>query len=255
VIVLEDVTEFARLDELRAELIGVASHELKTPLTTMRMSLRLLGEQTDNLTPRQLEMLDAALGGCDELSSSIEELLDMTRIEAGQMRLDLALVDLDRVLEQALRPLRPRFDDARVAVRVSKDRDSSMVRGDAARLRAVLTNLLTNALKYSPAGGCVTVSVSSGRNAQVVGAPPVQVAVTDQGPGIPAEFRERIFEKFFRVEHQRDAGPRRVRGTGIGLYLCREIVRAHGGTIRCEACDAGVGTRVAFLLPVESAPA
>jgi NtrC-family two-component system sensor histidine kinase KinB len=250
VIVLDDVTEFARLDELRGELIGVASHELKTPLTTLRMNLRLLGEQADNLVPRQREMLDAALGGCEELGGTIEELLDVTRIEAGQLRLNLTPVDLTGILDQALRPLRPRFEDARVAVRVVRDRESPVVRGDALRLRAVLTNLLTNALKYSPAGGAVTVRVSSGPSG-ADGAATVQVAVTDEGPGVTDEFRERVFEKFFRVEHHRGAAPNRVRGTGIGLYLCREIVKAHGGSIRCEPGDGEVGTRVAVLLPSE----
>jgi NtrC-family two-component system sensor histidine kinase KinB len=77
----------------------------------------------------------------------------------------------------------------------------------------------------------------------------VPVAVTDQGPGVPPEFRERVFEKFFRVEHHRPAGRKGVRGTGIGLYLCREIIKAHGGSIRCEPGDGGTGTRVAFELP------
>jgi NtrC-family two-component system sensor histidine kinase KinB len=92
-----------------------------------------------------------------------------------------------------------------------------------------------------------------------VAEPAVEVAVNDQGRGVPAEYRERIFEKFFRVEHQQGAGPSpegadrdrpsKVRGTGIGLYLCREIVRAHGGAVRCEAGDGGVGAKVVFVLP------
>jgi NtrC-family two-component system sensor histidine kinase KinB len=249
VIVLDDVTEFARLDELRSELIGVASHELKTPLTTLRMTLLLLGEETAGLTPRQREMLDAALRGCEELGGTIDELLDVTRIEAGQLRLDLAPVDLDPLLAQVLRGLRPRFDDAGVRVRVVRDCERCVVQGDAARLGTVLTNLLTNALKYSPAGGTVTVRLASGQNAGAAGGASLQGAVTDEGPGVPAEFRERVFEKFFRVEHHAAAGPNGVRGTGIGLYLCREIVKAHGGSILCEPGDAGVGTHVAFLLP------
>jgi NtrC-family two-component system sensor histidine kinase KinB len=253
VLVLDDVTDFARLDELRSELIGVASHELKTPLTTLRMNLRLLGEGADELSARQREMVEAALGGCEELAGTIEELLDVARIEAGQLRLDLAPVDLERVLEQALRPLRVRFEDAGVAVRVARDGRPALARGDAARLRAVLTNLLTNALKYSPPGGTVTVRLSSGPNAGPRGDAAVQIAVADQGPGVPAEYRERVFEKFFRVEHHLGRGADGQRGTGIGLYLCREIVKAHGGSIRCEAGEDGVGARVAFVLPADAA--
>jgi NtrC-family two-component system sensor histidine kinase KinB len=249
VIVLDDVTDLARLDELRGELIGVASHELKTPLTTLRMNLLLLGEGAQDLTARQREMLDAALGGCEELGSTIEELLDMTRIEAGQLRLALAVVDLRLVLEHATGVLQSRFDDAGVQLRIVCDEGSAVARADAARLRTVLTNLLTNALKYSPAGATVTVRLSSSHNAGACGSAQLQVAVTDQGPGIPAEFRERVFEKFFRVEHHLSGDADCVRGTGIGLYLCREIIKAHGGTIRCEPGDDGAGTRVAFTLP------
>jgi NtrC-family two-component system sensor histidine kinase KinB len=259
VIVLDDVTEFARLDELRGELIGVASHELKTPLTTLRMTLLLLGEEADNLTPRQHELLEAALRGCEELGGTIDELLDVTRIEAGRLRLDLGPVDLAIILEQAVRPLWPRFEDAGVRLAVVRGPGPAVVQGDMARLRTVLTNLLTNALKYSPPGGTVTVQMVSGQSAGVDGLASLQVAVTDQGPGIPAEFRERVFEKFFRVEHDRvnDANgnegrePRLpVPGTGIGLYLCREIIKAHGGSIRCAPGDGGSGTRVAITLPL-----
>jgi NtrC-family two-component system sensor histidine kinase KinB len=249
VIVLDDVTEFAQLDELRAELIGVASHELKTPLTTLRMNLLLLGEEAQGLTARQREMLAAALGGCDELGAAIDELLDMTRIEAGQLRLDLSVVDLSVVLEQALRPLRPRFEDAGVRLNVIRDGGPLLAQADAARLRTVLTNLLTNALKYSPPGGVVIVRLSSGQNAGPGGIPGLQVTVTDQGPGVPVEFRERVFEKFFRVEHHLGASGNGVRGTGIGLYLCREIVKAHGGTIACHPGDDGAGTRIAVSFP------
>jgi NtrC-family two-component system sensor histidine kinase KinB len=249
VVVLDDVTEFARLDELRSELIGVASHELNTPLTTLRMNLLLLGEKADNLTPRQREMLDAAVRGCEELGSTIDELLDVTRIEAGQLRLNLSSVDLSAVLAQVVRGLQPRFDDAGVHAEVVCDGEPAVVRGDTARLRIVFANLLTNALKYSPAGGTVTVRIASGQNARGDGPALLQVAVTDAGPGIPAELRERVFEKFFRVEHHLNADRNGVRGTGIGLYLCREIVKAHGGSIRCEAGDAGRGTRVSVALP------
>jgi NtrC-family two-component system sensor histidine kinase KinB len=249
VVVLDDVTDFARLDELRSELIGIASHELKTPLTTLRMNLLLLGEKADNLTPRQQEMLSAALQGCEELGSTIEEVLDVTRIEAGHLRLNLERVDVEAVLAQVLRALQPRFNDAQVRVQVDREGERAFVRGDSARLGIVLTNVLTNALKYSPPGGMVAIQVSSGQNAELAHPPPVRIAVTDVGPGIPEEFRERVFEKFFRVEQHRHNDQNGVRGTGIGLYLCREIVKAHGGSIWCEPGVGGVGTCVRLTLP------
>jgi two-component system, NtrC family, sensor histidine kinase KinB len=249
VVVLDDMTEFARLEELRSELIGVASHELKTPLTTLRMNLLLLGERADNLTPRQKEILAAAVQGCEELGGTIDELLDVTRIEAGQLRLNLGPVDLYGILDRALRPLRPRFEDARVRVQTERGCVPAVVRGDAERLGLVFTNVLTNALKYAPAGSAVTLQVTSRQNAGVGGGVLLQITVTDAGPGVPAEFRERVFEKFFRVEHHLGPDRNGVRGTGIGLYLCREVVKAHGGTIACEPGDGGLGTRIAISLP------
>jgi NtrC-family two-component system sensor histidine kinase KinB len=254
VMVLDDVTEFARLDELRGELIGVASHELKTPLTTVRMSLLLLGEEAAALTPRQRQLLDAALGACEELGSTIDELLDMTRIEAGQLRLNLARVDLAANLDRVLVQHRPRFEDAGVRIAVERKGEAFWVQGDAARLGTVLANLLTNALKYSPGGSTVTVSLSPGPSDGGDGLAAVQAAVTDEGPGIPAELRERVFEKFFRVEHHRGTSAGAAHGTGIGLYLCREIIKAHGGSIGCTAGPGGIGTRVTFLLPSHAPP-
>jgi NtrC-family two-component system sensor histidine kinase KinB len=251
VVVLADVTDFARLDELRTELIGVASHELKSPLTTLRMNLLMLGEKSAGWSARDQQVLAAAMQGCEELSDTIEELLDVTRIEAGQLRLNLTRVDLEAVLAASRRSLQPRFDDACVTLHVVREAPSTVVVGDAARLASVFSNVLTNALKYSPPGGTVTIRLASGKNAGADGLE-LQVTVTDQGPGVPAEFRERVFEKFFRVEHhlgQRDNG---VRGTGIGLYLCREIIKAHGGTIMCGPGDEGRGTRITITLP--SAP-
>jgi len=249
VVVLDDVTEFARLDELRSELIGVASHELKTPLTTLRMNLLLLEEQADNLTARQREMLAAAEQGCEELGGTIDELLDVTRIEAGQLRLNLAPLDLRGLLAQVLQALQPRFEDSQVRIRLEPEGPPMLVRGDAARLRIVLANVLTNALKYAPSGSAILIRLASGPSSRPGETGMVQITVTDAGPGIPVEFRERVFEKFFRVEHQLGSNPNGVHGTGIGLYLCREIVKAHGGTIQCEPGDGGSGTRIALLLP------
>ena len=248
-VVLDDVTDFARLDELRSELIGVASHELKSPLTALRMNLLMLGEGAAGMTERQRQLVAAAVAGCEELALTIEELLDVTRIEAGQLRLDLAPVDLEAVLATVQKSMQPRFDDAGVRLVVTAEDGPVVVRGDPARLRSVLANLLSNALKYSPAGGVVEVELSSRQNAQSASPVTRQIAVTDQGPGVPAEFRERVFEKFFRVEHHTADRPETVRGTGIGLYLCREIVKAHGGSITCEPGPGGRGTRFVITLP------
>jgi NtrC-family two-component system sensor histidine kinase KinB len=244
VLVLQDVTDLARLDELRSELVGVASHELKTPLTSVRMNLLLLGEVTANLNSRQQEILATAITGCEELGATIDELLDLTRIEAGQLRLAQDRIDFLEVIDHALLKLRPRFDDARITLEVIPDCRSALVRGDGARLGIVLANLLTNALKYTPRNGRVAIRLWSQRDGAKEN---LHVSVTDTGPGIPPEYRERVFEKFFRVEHQR-SGDGQVRGTGIGLYLCREIIEAHGGKIWCTEGQDGAGAGFTFVL-------
>jgi NtrC-family two-component system sensor histidine kinase KinB len=251
-VVLEDVTEFARLNELRSEVIAVASHELKTPLTSLQMNLLMLREKPDNLTARQREILTAAVTGGEELAATIDELLDLTRIEAGQLNLAKQRVELGALIEQVSGTFRPWYQDAEVKLHVVRDASTAVVQGDPARLRLVLVNLLTNALKYTPRGGDVTVRLASGQNAGKAGHSTLQITVTDTGPGIPAELRERVFEKFYRVEDHRADGPKGVRGTGIGLYLCREIIEAHGGTITCEAGENGRGTRIALTLDSEN---
>jgi len=243
-LVLADVTDFARLDELRGELVAVASHELKTPLTALRMNLLLLQERPDNLTARQQEILAAAVEGVEELGSTIDELLDLTRIEAGQLRLQQERVDLSTLAQQTAQALRPRFEDADIRLQVVNDAPGALVRGDPARLKIVLANLLVNALKYTPRGGEVVVRQWHDGNGDGASRRICHLSVTDTGRGVPPEFRERVFEKFFRVEHQRDGAQEGVRGAGIGLYLCRQIVEAHGGTIRCEVGDHNRGTRI-----------
>jgi len=248
VAILYDVTDFARLDELRTELIGVASHELKTPLTTLRMNLLLLHEKAENLTDRQHEILATAILGCHELASTIDELLDLTRIEAGQLRLTRENVDLRAVIDRAVTSLRPRFEDAEVTLSVVCNGQAALLCGDPARLTMVLTNLLSNALKYTPRTGTVSINASM-QNAGSNGKAMLQIAVTDSGPGVPAVFRERVFDKFFRVEQQTIGDQSGTWGAGIGLYLCRQIVEAHGGAISCLVGENGRGTRISLVLP------
>lgn len=247
--ILYDVTDFARLDELRTEVVGVASHELKTPLTTLRMNLMLLSEKADNLTARQHEILDTAMLGCQQLADTIDELLDLTRIEAGQLRLSQDMVDLYGLINRSVASQRQSYEDAGVSLQVQRELEPAVVFGDPVRLAMVFTNLLSNALKYTPHGGSVSISVTPAQNGDGDEPRGIQVAVTDTGPGIAPAFRERIFDKFFRIEQDVEGSQMRDWGSGIGLYLCRQIVEAHGGKIWCQSGDRGKGTRLVLLLP------
>jgi NtrC-family two-component system sensor histidine kinase KinB len=238
VVVLHDITEFVRVDTLRSELIAVTSHELKTPLTTLRLNLLLLGEEVGSLSSRHREILGMAVQGCEELARTIEGLLDLTRIEAGKLRLARERVDLGRIIDDVVAALAPRISQAELSVEVLRDSADACVRGDPLRLGVVISNLLTNALKYASeprgepvplgcaaSGGAITIRISRTDR--------VEVEVSDTGPGVPPDLRERVFEKFFRVAHvQPDLGT--PSGAGIGLYVCRQIIEAHGGEIRCD---------------------
>ncbi|MBK8691965.1 MAG: HAMP domain-containing histidine kinase [Deltaproteobacteria bacterium] len=238
------MTELARLDEMRAELIAVASHELRTPVTTLRMSLLMLREEGASFGARARELIDTAIGGVEQLGETVDELLDVTRIEAGRLRLQLELVDLSALAREAADRAQPHAEELGVTMTVEAS-VTRPVRADRSRLRIVFDNLLSNALKYTPAGGGVTVTLAVSPAVERV-----EFEVTDTGPGIPEEFRQRVFEKFFRVEHHHLAREESPRGTGIGLYLCKEIVELHGGRIHCTAGRGDVGTRVSLWLPL-----
>jgi signal transduction histidine kinase len=242
ILVLYDVTDLARLDEVRSELVAVASHELRTPLTTLRMTLLLMNERAPSLPAREQELVATCLAGVHQLGETIDEFLDLTRIEAGQLRLNLEPLDIHAVVDHTAGHWRAQAHERRIELLLAAQH--AVVRGDAARLHFVLDNLLSNAMKYTPAGGGIRIDAGLVAGRQVL-----RVSVTDTGPGIPPELRRRVFEKFFRVEHHRPGSDRATRGVGIGLYLCQEIVRLHGGRIHCDAGDGGAGTCVSFELP------
>ncbi len=244
VLILSDVTELVRLDEMRTELVAVASHELRTPLTTLRMTLLMLQERAASLEHRDRELVSTALIGVEQLASTVAEFLDLTRIEAGQLRLHRERVDVGTLLARAIDAIRPACADKAVSVGLTRAPGSDTVWGDVPRLTVVLSNVLNNAVKYTPSGGTIEV-MASGHE----GGSAARIEVIDSGPGIARELRERVFEKFFRVEHHRHEREGGERGAGIGLYLARQIVAAHGGEIRCEAAERGRGARFIIVLP------
>jgi NtrC-family two-component system sensor histidine kinase KinB len=237
------VTELVRLDELRMELVAVASHELRTPLTTLRMTLLMLKERAAQLEERDRELVATALLGVEQLAATVGEFLDLTRIESGQLRLHWDSVDVTQLVAQAVQAIEVPCQEASISVRVvSGEGKPATIRGDAARLGVVIANVLSNAIKYSPRGGAIEVTVEGD-------ADHLQMSVTDEGPGVPVEFRQRVFDKFFRVEHYRSGTEEGTRGSGIGLYIAREVVEAHGGTIECGAAPTHCGARFVVRLP------
>jgi NtrC-family two-component system sensor histidine kinase KinB len=248
VLVLSDLTEIVRLDEMRMELVAVASHEFRTPLTTLKMTLLMLKERAEHFDEHERSLVETALFGAEQLSTLAAKFLDLTQIEAGQLRLQRANVDVAKLLSEAVRAVEPACKEAGIDLTTRKAPDvPASVWADVGRLSVVLSNVLTNAIKYTPVGGRIEIVAQPDH---VAGEERLDLEVLDSGPGVDPEFRERIFEKFFRVEHHRPGGDQGARGSGIGLYIAREIVRAHGGTISCLAGPEEKGARFVISLPV-----
>jgi signal transduction histidine kinase len=235
-LVLADVTNLRRLDEMKSGLISVVSHELKTPLTSIRMAAHLLlEERVGSLTPKQTELLLAARDDADRLQKIIEDLLDMGRLESGRVKLDLRSEPAERLVSDAVTPLESSFHDRGVELIVDVPVETPPVLADPARIDHVFSNLLTNALKFTAPGGRVRVGVE-------VEPDFVKFIVQDTGVGIPSEFLGRIFERFFRVPRENQPG-----GAGLGLAIAKEIVEAHGGHIAVQNQES-VGSRFTFTL-------
>ncbi len=212
----------------------------------------MLKERSEHLDEHERALVATALFGVEQLSGTVAKFLDLTQIEAGQLRLQRAKVDVQSLLSEAVRAVEPACKEAGIEVTIKRVPDvPASVWGDAGRLSVVLSNVLTNAIKYTPVGGRIEIVA---RPDDVAGEPHLDLEVSDEGPGVDPEFRERVFEKFFRVEHHRPGGDQGARGSGIGLYIAREIVRAHGGTICCLAGPGEKGARFVISLPVADRP-
>jgi NtrC-family two-component system sensor histidine kinase KinB len=248
ILLLSDVTDLAQLDEMRSELVAVASHELQTPLTTLRMTLLMLQEVSDALPERHRELVTTSLIGVEQLTETVHEFLDLTRIEAGELRLDVEPLDVSLLLADALRRAERQAQSQGIRLRSLVDTTLPSVRGDVVRLRAVFENILGNALKYTPRGGSVTVETRRRATRGPRTPETVVVSITDTGPGVPDAFQSRIFDKFVRLE-QHSGARSRPAGVGIGLYVCREIVKLHAGEISCAPGPGRQGTCITVELP------
>lgn len=235
-IVLSDVTRLRALDEAKSGLIATVSHELKTPLTSIRLAAHaLLSDKLGPLTPAQAEIVAVAREDSDRLYRIIENLLDMGQMEAGRSKFELLPVNTGQVLFSIVEKIRPAFADRGVALVLDVAENLPKVFADRLRVEIVFTNLLNNALKYTTPGGQVKLSASE-HNGMVL------FSVEDTGKGIPGEYLPHIFEKFFRVPGYSEQG-----NSGLGLAIVKEIVEAHGSSINV-ASDPGKGTTFTFSL-------
>jgi NtrC-family two-component system sensor histidine kinase KinB len=238
--ILVDVTQLRKVDEAKSSLVSTVSHELRTPLTSQQLLLGLLITSLGQvLPPGKMRMLETAKRDSDRLYHTIDELLSLSRMESGRAQFHFRAMSPREIISSAVEPLRQLFADKKITLTVERILDVPTVSADPVSIQSVMTNLLSNALKFTPPGGKVT--VGSEQNGQTV-----SFGVKDTGPGIPAEFRSQIFQKFFRVP-----APSGPAGAGLGLSIAKNIIEAHGGQITFD-CPPGGGTIFQFQLPATS---
>ncbi len=235
-LVLADVTNLRKLDEMKSGMLAVVSHELKTPLTSIRMATHLLlEERIGTLNPKQQELLIAAREDADRLYEIIESLLDMGRIESGRALIELQPVRAEQLVREAVEEVDAAYRDKGVTLEWDGPSDLPMVQADVDRIGHVFSNLLSNALKYTPSGGRVRVLAEHGEDV-------VRFVVEDTGAGILAEHLPKVFERFYRAPGQHGRS-----GVGLGLAIAKEIVEVHGGSISAQS-KVGQGSRFSFTL-------
>lgn len=241
-LVLEDVAELRRLQRIRAEFIDNLSHELRTPITTIGLLAETLSRDAEaagaGVPARMRERIGKLEVETANVSQMVGELLDLARIESGGRPLLLDDVDLGRVAAESVDRLRPFAERQRVRLEVDVAPGLPYVRGEASRLGQVFSNLVHNAVKFSPPESTVRVTVREADGG-------VEARVVDEGVGIAAGDLPRIFERFFKADRSRTAGG----GTGLGLAIARHIVDAHGGRISATS-DEGAGATFIVALPV-----
>ncbi|MDG3007745.1 sensor histidine kinase [Paludisphaera mucosa] len=239
-VVLQDVTRFRLVDQLKSDMVATVSHELKTPLTSIQMVVHLLLEEAVGpLYPKQVELLLAARQDSDRLLAMLNDLLDLARIEQGSVRLDLRPETSDELVGRAVERYEAKARDAGISLESRVAPGLAPVLVDRERIDHVFDNLIGNALDHTGRGGSVRVAAEADDGS-------VEFAVTDTGEGIPADHLPRIFERFYRVPGSRVGG-----GVGLGLAIAREIVAAHSGHIEA-ASEPGRGSTFTVRLPAAS---
>jgi NtrC-family two-component system sensor histidine kinase KinB len=235
VTLLEDVTHLSEVSRVKSEFIAAASHELRTPLTSVQMGIHLLLEGTaGTLDERQQEILQVCREDTARLDRLMRELLDLSKIESGAVTPQLVATRPSTLIAQAVDPLRLQVEARGISLIVDAPPDLPQVDVDRSQIERVIANLVTNAMRATPAGGAITVAAAR-RGDQVA------IAVTDTGSGIPRDYLAGIFEPFVQVPHASGGG------AGLGLTISRRIVEGHGGRLTVQS-DPGRGSTFTFTV-------
>ena len=243
---LQDVTQFKELDRMKSDFIATLSHEFRTPLTSMNMSVDILSQGIlGPLNDRQKELISSTKEDCFRLTKLARELLQLSKLESGRVQLKNEELDIRSVIEFSLRPLLLQLNEKNIRLVTDVEPHLPRLVADEQQISWVITNLVSNALKYTDSGGMVTVRARG----QVQGGESVLVEVEDTGQGIAKENLEKIFDKFVQVKGITGTTPGSV---GLGLAIAKEIVEIYEGKIWAES-QLGQGSKFSFILPIGQA--
>jgi signal transduction histidine kinase len=250
-IILQDSTRLYRFDELRNDLVATVAHEVRTPLTSLRMALHLCTEGiVGPLTDKQGDLLFTARDDCERLQVIVDELLNLSRIDSGHIDLQRRRADPDGVVAAAMDVHRPAAEQAEVGLVAEVMPGLPDIFVDPDRVQLVFSNLISNAIRFAPKGTRVvvhaeTIHASGGNGEHRFPDAAVRFEVRDDGPGIPQQHQAGLFEKFFRVPGSPEGG------SGLGLFIAKGLVEAHGGKI---GVDSGAGRGAIFWFTLPAAP-
>ena len=248
VYVFDDITNEHEIEQMKSEFVSLVSHELRTPLTSIIGFISLiLDGKTGKINQKQYESLSRAHRQSKRLAALINDLLDISRIEAGRIEMKQEQVQIDWIAKRRIEELRPQADEKTISLRLEAPANLPVMIGDADRIGQIFINLIGNAIKFTPDNGKVTVRISeASQNGSK--SDNFHVEVIDTGPGIPPEERKKIFDKFRQLG---SVQTRQQGGTGLGLSIAAGIVEAHGGKLWVDAGENGHGCNFQFFIPRE----
>jgi signal transduction histidine kinase len=237
VIVLRNITPFHELNEAKTNFIATVSHELKTPISSIKMSAQLLSDnRIGNLNEEQTELLKSISDDSERLLKITSELLNMSQVETGNIQLKLQPTAPAEIVKQALEAVQFKAQQKQVNIKINAEADLPMINADLEKTAWVLINFLTNAIKYSPENSTVEINTFRKKNI-------VTFVVTDHGKGIEEKYLPKIFDRYFKVPGSSKTG------TGLGLAISKEFIEAQGGVIKVES-GIGEGASFAFELTI-----
>ena len=240
VTLFQDVTPYRKLDRMKSDFIATVSHEFRTPLTSINMTIDILAREViGQINDRQKELLGSAKADAQRLIKLVKDLLDLSRLESGQYKVRKEWIDLKRLTEETVRSLDLVLKEKRIELRIQMSPDLPRLWGDVQQMSWVMANLSSNAVRHTPPGGTITIAAE--RTDAFV-----RVSVSDTGKGITQNDLDTIFDKFVQIKTPAESTPGSV---GLGLAIAKEAVEAHGGTIRVQS-EPGIGSTFFFTLPI-----